>query len=269
MDIAGGYCSVETARTAENAPRDSDGTNDITGADRATPGSTVCRARTDDNPADLLPLLGFERLGIWKDGMTELTDFLRKAPAQERARQTMEYIFEATAQLLDSDRADKLNTNRIAERAGFSIGTIYSYFTNKDALLRAMALRELQIYEQRFNAQIDAASGKDPAAVVRVLVRQVLAPFGARQRVRRHMLLLVGSDPAVQASVHEAIDRMTGRLLDGLGIGPDELSRERRYLLLRSALGPVRAAVLQAPLRITSLEFEDELVQLVMSLLGK
>jgi AcrR family transcriptional regulator len=201
--------------------------------------------------------------------MTELTDFLRKAPAQERARQTMEYIFEATAQLLDSDRADKLNTNRIAERAGFSIGTIYSYFTNKDALLRAMALRELQIYEQRFNAQIDAASGKDPAAVVRVLVRQVLAPFGARQRVRRHMLLLVGSDPAVQASVHEAIDRMTGRLLDGLGIGPDELSRERRYLLLRSALGPVRAAVLQAPLRITSLEFEDELVQLVMSLLGK
>ncbi len=193
--------------------------------------------------------------------------FMRKIPAQKRAHQTMDEIFEATAQLLNKEGGAELNTNRVAERAGFSIGTLYSYFPNKASLLRAMVLRELKRHEDRFDAMIEASRGGEPDCIVRMLVRQALAPFNGRQLVRRRLIALVGSEPAVQLALHEAIDRMTDRFLDGLGINPVEVSRERRFLLMRSVLGPIRAAGLLEPELLASSAFEDELVRLILALL--
>jgi AcrR family transcriptional regulator len=184
---------------------------------------------------------------------------------QQRARPTIDDIFEATAQLLDTEGAGKLNTNRIAVRAGFSIGALYSYFPNKASLLRAMALREVGRHEARFSEQIEAARGKEAAVVVRLIVRQALSPFGGRQNVRRHLIWLVGQDPEVQTAMHRAIDRITDRFLDGIGIDPNTVSRARRFLLLRSVLGPIRAAVTQEPQQLTA-DFEDELVHLTLTL---
>ena len=52
----------------------------------------------------------------------------RRKPTQARARATMDMIFEATARIIERDGIAALNTNRIAERAGVSIGTLYEYF---------------------------------------------------------------------------------------------------------------------------------------------
>src|SRR5262245_25374034 len=67
----------------------------------------------------------------------------RRKPAQARARATIDTIFEATARIIEADGIRALNTNRIAERAGISVGTLYEYFPNKDAILIAMARRRL------------------------------------------------------------------------------------------------------------------------------
>ena len=201
--------------------------------------------------------------------MANPIEFVRKMPTQKRARQTMDDLFEATAQLLDAEPAGVLNTNRVAERAGFSIGTLYSYFPNKASLLRAMALREIGRFEARFLAQITTAPPDSEAdALVRALVRQALAPFQGRQRVRRSLLSLVGHDPAVQTALHQAINRLTDHLLVGIGVVPNDFSESRRFLVLRSVLGPIRAAVLQAPELLAQREFEDELVRLIFLVLG-
>ncbi|MCT9075106.1 TetR/AcrR family transcriptional regulator [Streptomyces fulvoviolaceus] len=62
----------------------------------------------------------------------------RKRPRQERSRDTYDAIVEAAAQLFQRDGYARATTNRIAERAGVSIGTLYQYFPNKDALLYAI-----------------------------------------------------------------------------------------------------------------------------------
>ena len=68
------------------------------------------------------------------------TDTKRRDPRQERAKATIEAILEAAARILE--RGEALNTNRIAEVAGISIGTLYQYFKNKNQILVAIARRQ-------------------------------------------------------------------------------------------------------------------------------
>jgi AcrR family transcriptional regulator len=67
----------------------------------------------------------------------------RRSPRQARSRATWEAIVEAAAQILERDGAAGFNTNSVAERAGVSIGTLYQYFPDKQAILAAAAKREL------------------------------------------------------------------------------------------------------------------------------
>jgi AcrR family transcriptional regulator len=63
----------------------------------------------------------------------------RKHPRQQRSRETVGVILEAAAQLFNRHGYRETTTNKIAERAGVSIGSLYQYFPNKDALLVALA----------------------------------------------------------------------------------------------------------------------------------
>ncbi len=65
----------------------------------------------------------------------------RRRPKQRRSQETVDVILEATAQVLTEDGYAKASTNRIAKRAGVSVGSIYQYFGGKDALIAALAER--------------------------------------------------------------------------------------------------------------------------------
>lgn len=56
---------------------------------------------------------------------------------------TMTAIFDATLQVLQNDGPIRLNTTRVARRAGVSVGTLYQYFPNKHSLLFAVLERYL------------------------------------------------------------------------------------------------------------------------------
>jgi len=65
----------------------------------------------------------------------------RKIPQQSRAEATVVAILDAAASILETRGMDGLNTNLVARRAGVSVGTLYQYFPNKDALIVALCLR--------------------------------------------------------------------------------------------------------------------------------
>jgi AcrR family transcriptional regulator len=69
----------------------------------------------------------------------------RKTPRQARSTATFEAIIEATIQVLLAIGPARLTTTRVAERAGVSVGTMYQYFPNKQALLYAVTERYLHI----------------------------------------------------------------------------------------------------------------------------
>jgi AcrR family transcriptional regulator len=67
----------------------------------------------------------------------------RKTPVQARSAASVEAILEATIQVLLSAGKEKLTTTRVALRAGVSVGTLYQYFPNKSALLKAVLKRHM------------------------------------------------------------------------------------------------------------------------------
>ncbi|MBJ7332857.1 MAG: TetR/AcrR family transcriptional regulator [Solirubrobacteraceae bacterium] len=68
----------------------------------------------------------------------------RKRPQQLRSQDTYDAILEAAAQLFECDGYLKTTTNGVAERARVSIGSLYQYFPNKDAMLYALGERHLE-----------------------------------------------------------------------------------------------------------------------------
>lgn len=94
----------------------------------------------------------------------------RKTPRQARATVTLEAILEATIQVLVATGPTRLTTTRVAERAGVSVGTMYQYFPNKQALLYAVTGRYLDIVadsvEQACREQHGAPVGRMAEALV-------------------------------------------------------------------------------------------------------
>ncbi len=67
----------------------------------------------------------------------------RRRGKQDRARATQAFVLEAAAQVLQREGYARATTNRIAEIAGVSVGTIYQYFADKDEIFDALIRREM------------------------------------------------------------------------------------------------------------------------------
>lgn len=67
---------------------------------------------------------------------------LRKQPIQKRSKATIEFILDAATQLLLTHGYDKVSTNKVADLAGISIGSLYEYFPGKEAIFAEIQRRE-------------------------------------------------------------------------------------------------------------------------------
>ncbi len=94
----------------------------------------------------------------------------RKTPAQSRSRVTVDAIFEATIQVLLSGGLAGLTTTRVAERAGVSVGTMYQYFPNKQALVFALNERYLNSLAERVEATCARVAGRSASEMVAALI---------------------------------------------------------------------------------------------------
>ena len=121
----------------------------------------------------------------------------RKHAAQERSRATVAALVEATARILVSEGFDKASTNRIAEVAGVSVGSLYQYFPSKEALVAAVIERHNRDIMQVVQGALEEAVSLPVEEAVRRLVAMA---------IEAHRV-----DPKLHCVLAEQIPR-TGRL---------------------------------------------------------
>jgi AcrR family transcriptional regulator len=113
----------------------------------------------------------------------------RKVPAQSRSQETVTVILEASARILESDGLRGFNTNAIAERAGVSIGSLYQYFPNKDAIVLALIGGFEKALHDAVLRAVQDGRGQELKARLRLLVRGTrdgtLPPPAAKSRAGR------------------------------------------------------------------------------------
>lgn len=80
---------------------------------------------------------------------------LRKTPQQKRSREMVGRLLDATAALLAERGLDNTTTNHVAERAGVSIGSLYQYFPDKEALIEALLVRMGSDISKAFRARAE------------------------------------------------------------------------------------------------------------------
>ena len=95
---------------------------------------------------------------------------LRRTPRQARSRQKLAQVLEAADRLLATEGADALTTTRVAAEAGISVGALYQYLPDRDAIVDLLADRYLARLEALMDAFVDQAARETWPDVVGVLV---------------------------------------------------------------------------------------------------
>src|ERR1700712_3749569 len=112
---------------------------------------------------------------------------LRKTPSQTRALRTVDTLFEAATRILASEGEAGFTTNRIAERAGFSIGTLYQYFPSKEAIVVALVRRHRERVLRELDVMLDRCVCGEYGAehALRMYLRHIVDAFGRGQKAQR------------------------------------------------------------------------------------
>jgi AcrR family transcriptional regulator len=193
----------------------------------------------------------------------------RRMPTQKRSEDTVGYLYEAVARILEQGSDGRLTTNHIAEKAGVSIGTLYGYFPDKSALLRAMARQEMVRQQERVRRCLsETALSENPEDLVRHVIRAALRPFAARSKVRLQLMRLLMRDAAVLDAARGQCQHVLKSLLSALAERwPDRaisLGDDAQYTLASAIMGAVHTVATERPAYFETQDFEDEIVGIIV-----
>jgi AcrR family transcriptional regulator len=108
-------------------------------------------------------------------------------PSRRDSREVFEAIVTAATEILAGQGMDAMTTNRVAERAGVGIASVYRYFKDKAAIIAEIDIRNRHANAAELISIIEA-NGPDIAKVVRACLRFFLDARDARSNVRRALM---------------------------------------------------------------------------------
>ncbi len=191
----------------------------------------------------------------------------RKLPRQERARVTVEAILEATRRVVAEEGRERATTNRIADVAGVSIGSLYQYFPNKDALIAIVQEREEESFRRNLDPRFESLFDLPLLDAVRGVVGLIIDYHRESRDIHNAL------QEAAQPGFHDALmERWLGVVVAYLDEHRDEIRPTKLELAARIVLEALEALVHEMSLRDPDLlddpEYASELTALVLGYLS-
>ncbi len=193
----------------------------------------------------------------------------RKSPVQARSTASVDAILEATIQVLLSAGKERLTTTRVALRAGVSVGTLYQYFPNKSALLKAALRRHLDEVTEATERACREQTGNTLQEMATALINAFLE---AKLRDAKASVALYSVSSDVEAA--EILQQMGARsnkaIVAMLESAREPLTKDPQLVasMLQGAMGGVSRRLLEsgAPEKLFE-SLRRELVSLVTAYL--
>ncbi len=198
----------------------------------------------------------------------------RKKPSQRRSKFTVEQIMEAAAQVFAEHGSEGGTTNRIAERAGVSIGSLYQYFPNKEAILVALFEQHIRSSEEALRVLIAKALAESwgPERMIQRFIRTTLELHTSAPRLHHVLLYDAPRPPEVVEQIHRFEDAMaatvTQLLSEHLGLQV-RYAGHAAYIIVHVVEALAHEFVIHPPKQMDEETFIAEVVVLVRGYLLK
>ncbi len=144
----------------------------------------------------------------------------RKAPRQERAVETRARILSAAARVFSEHGYSAGTTNRIAEAAGHSIGSLYQYFPNKDAILAELVTAHAEAGIAAVTRRLDAGLPEALEDRIRLFVRAAMDNHRDDPALHRVLFEQAPRPPELLALLRTAEERAVATARDLLAADP-------------------------------------------------
>lgn len=190
----------------------------------------------------------------------------RKLPQQERSKFTVDVILTAAAHILTENGYDNASTNRIAERAGVSIGSLYQYFPNKEAIMTALRERHVNEMREIVESALKNAANHPIEVALHELVKACIAAHAI--------------DPTLHQVLNEQVPRLSHSSAEAKIIALlREFLEQRRdqtqiqnleltvFILERTIESLTHAAVIEHSEFLKESQIEEEITKLLLSYL--
>jgi AcrR family transcriptional regulator len=197
------------------------------------------------------------------------TKRLRRRPTQRRAVETVEAVLDATVRILKRSGSGGITTNRIAEVAGVSIGSLYQYFPNRGAIFQAL--------HQRHIDQIDRMIQDLVVEHARASLKDLICAI-IEAMVKSHAIdpalpeLLMREVPHRAGGSIDFAQRLHGLFLLAISSRAQELKRRRNldgvvFVVAHMIDALSHGAALRRPPALSIAEAQEEAVRAVMAYL--
>ncbi|QSQ20445.1 TetR/AcrR family transcriptional regulator [Pyxidicoccus parkwayensis] len=192
----------------------------------------------------------------------------RKQPTQERSRATVDALVQATADLLVRDGYEKLTTNRVAERAGVNIASLYQFFPGKDALVAEVRRRHVEAQQVAMREAMKELQGKGLEETVRALVTMGVAAHAVDPKLHH---ALTEELPARVSRVGDPKDPVLSearKLMEGFAGSGEDVERTL-WMVDTVAHAAIHRGVIERPEDLESGALTEELVTLLVRYLRR
>jgi len=198
----------------------------------------------------------------------------RKSPAQERSRFTVEQIVQAATQVFAERGYAGATTNHIAERAGVSIGSLYQYFPNKEAILVTLAKRHVEIAGNLLMGLVAERNliETDLTEVLRPFIQATLELHTGNPRLNYVIL----SEAVWSAEAMEQVHALEDQFIDQLALTLDthrqvsvKNSRHAAYIVVHAIKNLAHEFVIHPPEGMSEEAFVEEMVALAGGYLNR
>ena len=172
----------------------------------------------------------------------------RKAPRQPRAHETRARILDAARATFAAHGYAAGTTNRIAAAAGLSVGSLYQYFPNKDAILVELVMAHIEAGDAVLARAVDDAVARHAPALppladlVRSAVDALVELHATDRRLHRVLFEEAPRPAALLARLHAVQEAAVGRVA-GLLAGHPEVRAPDVAVAARMAVDTVEALV--------------------------